>query len=98
MSIKPSEDDEIMDTVNQIWKKFDADKSGKLNRRETLKFINAWMEYRGRPSVTSRQFNQFFAKFDVNKDGYISKDEMAQFVKLFTAPPVSEDDLINEMV
>ena len=97
MSIKPSEDDEIMDTVNQIWKKFDADKSGKLNRRETLKFINAWMEYRGRPSVTSRQFNQFFAKFDVNKDGYISKTEMLTFVKLFMVPD-KEDEIIQEMV
>jgi Ca2+-binding EF-hand superfamily protein len=43
MDIKPSEDDEIMDIVDEIWIKFDTDRSGKLNRRETFKFLNAFM-------------------------------------------------------
>jgi hypothetical protein len=57
MNFKPSEDDEIMDTVISIWKKFDTDKSGKLNRRETLKFLNAFMESRGKSPVKTNQFN-----------------------------------------
>jgi hypothetical protein len=31
-----SEDEEIIDIVNEIWYKFDTDRSGKLNRIETL--------------------------------------------------------------
>jgi hypothetical protein len=46
-----------MDTVISIWKKFDTDKSGKLNRRETLKFLNAFMESRGKSPVKTNQFN-----------------------------------------
>ena len=32
----PSEDEEIIVIVNEIWYKFDTDRSGKLNRMETL--------------------------------------------------------------
>lgn len=53
MDIKPSEDDEIMDIVDSIWNKHDTDRSGKLNRRETLKFLNAFMESRGLPPTTN---------------------------------------------
>ena len=53
MDIKPSEDDEIMDIVDSIWNKYDTDRSGMLNRRETLKFLNAFMESRGLPPTTN---------------------------------------------
>ena len=69
MNIKPSDDDEIMDTINEIWKDFDTDRSGKLNRRETMKFMNAFLKSRGQLPATYAQFSKFFDKFDVNKDG-----------------------------
>jgi Ca2+-binding EF-hand superfamily protein len=52
MNFKPSEDDEIIDTINEIWKDFDTDRSGKLNRRETLKFLNALLKFRGQVPTT----------------------------------------------
>ena len=63
------EPDSIADIVNQIWYKYDKDRSGKLNRRETLKFLNDFLAEQGRPPTTHAQFNQFFVNFDVNKDG-----------------------------
>lgn len=95
--IEPNEDDEIMDVVDNIWDKYDTDKSGKLNRRETLRFLNDFLKSRGQTPATHLQFSRFFRKFDANGDGYISRNEMAQFVKLFMAP-VDENDLVNEMV
>ena len=41
--VEPTEDDQIMDIVDQIWDKYDTDNSGKLNRRETLRFLNAFL-------------------------------------------------------
>ena len=35
--------DEIADIVNRIWYNYDRDRSGKLNRRETLKFLNDFL-------------------------------------------------------
>ena len=35
--------DTIADVVNSIWYRYDKDRSGKLNRRETLKFLNEFL-------------------------------------------------------
>ena len=61
-----SEDEEIIDIVNEIWNKFDTDRSGKLNRMETLKFLNAFLMQRGRPPTSNYQFKKFYEKFDTN--------------------------------
>ena len=65
-------DEEIIDIVHGIWYKFDTDRSGKLNRYETLRFLNAFLESRGKPPTTHNQFKKFFEQFDVNEDGFIS--------------------------
>ena len=87
-----------MDIVDEIWDKFDRDRSGQLNRRETLKFLIHFMTNQGHAPPTNLQFNRFFSEFDVNKDGQISKQEMAQFVLKFLAPQMSNEDFIREMV
>ena len=33
--------------VNDIWYNFDTDGSGKLNRMETLRFLNSFLKSRG---------------------------------------------------
>tara|TARA_B110000285_G_scaffold206818_1_gene245694 strand:+ start:501 stop:710 length:210 start_codon:yes stop_codon:yes gene_type:complete len=35
--------DEVAITVEKIWKKFDSDESGKLSRKEALKFLNSYL-------------------------------------------------------
>ena len=34
------DDDEIREIIERIWYKYDTDRSGQLNRRETLRFLN----------------------------------------------------------
>jgi hypothetical protein len=50
--------------VNLIWKEFDADKNGKLNRAETLKFINKFYREQGRPEVMNAAFDKIFKTID----------------------------------
>ena len=42
----------ITDTVDTIWRHYDKDKSGYLNRRETLKFLNDFLADQGKPPTT----------------------------------------------
>ena len=42
-----ADDEEIRDMVERIWYKFDIDRSGQLNRRETLRFLNAFFKDQG---------------------------------------------------
>ena len=42
-----ADDDEIRNMVERIWYKFDTDRSGQLNRRETLRFLNAFFKDQG---------------------------------------------------
>ena len=39
--------DEITEIVNSIWYRFDADRSGSLNRKEAYNFLNAFLAARG---------------------------------------------------
>jgi Ca2+-binding EF-hand superfamily protein len=82
---------QISSTVDKIWVKYDLDRSGFLNRRETLKFLNDFLVTKGQPPATIAKFNQFFREIDLNSDGYVSRSEMAQFIKGYlTAPQVTD--------
>ena len=41
------EDDEVVKIVNRIWYKYDTDRSGALNRKETLRFVDDYLAHRG---------------------------------------------------
>jgi len=43
------ERDEIIETVNRIWFKYDIDRSGALDRRETLRFVNDFLASKNMP-------------------------------------------------
>lgn len=82
----PSLEEEILEEVNSIWFDFDTDRSGKLNRREALKFVNSIMLKKGKPPASYIVFNRYFNEMDINKDGFVSKSEMAIFMMNFYAP------------
>lgn len=63
--------------VDQVWYDYDVDRSGYLNKRETLRFLNDILAQQGKPHATLSMFNRFFTEFDLNQDGVISKGEMA---------------------
>jgi len=92
------EDDIIADMIMKTWNKYDHDRNGFLDKRETLKFLDNFLAQRGQPPCSTHQFNRFFAEFDVNCDDCISKNEMARFFKKFTAIPRSnqgQDDVVD---
>ena len=45
-------DEIVKQTVHKIWKEFDTDRSGKLNKKETLRFLNAFLASQGMRSTT----------------------------------------------
>jgi|TARA_B110000285_G_C14809393_1_gene461240 hypothetical protein len=40
---KFTEEDEVAEIVNRIWYKYDVDRSGALNRKETLRFVDDFL-------------------------------------------------------
>lgn len=81
LPIEEDEDVQIM-TMN-IFNKYDANRNGFLERRETLALLDELLAQRGQPPATVAQFNRFFAEVDINNDGVLSKAEMAKFCKNF---------------
>ena len=43
----------LTDIIDEIWDKFDTDRSGQLNRRETLRFLIHFMANQGQPPPTN---------------------------------------------
>lgn len=44
--------DDIINTINEIWIKYDTNRNGTLDRRETLRFVNDFLAQRGQPPAT----------------------------------------------
>ena len=87
--LQQNEDRVIAELVQKAWYKYDRDRSGFLDKRETLRFLDDFLAQRGLPPCSTQQFNTFFAEFDINCDEVISKSEMARFFKMFTDIPSS---------
>jgi Ca2+-binding EF-hand superfamily protein len=81
----------VVAIVNRIWQKYDKDRSGALNKKETLRFVDDFLAQRGQPPATMSQFTRFYDQYDSNGDGLISKREMANFVRLFKP---EEDEVV----
>lgn len=75
--------------VMQIFNKYDANRNGCLERRESLELLNEILANRGQLPANQQQFNRFFNDIDLNNDGVISKFEMSKFVKNFLNKPFS---------
>ena len=89
--LKEDKDRMIEDVVKNLFLKFDVDRSGFLEKRETLKLLDEILGQKGMPPTSLPQFNRFYAEFDLNGDGLISMVEMSKFVRKFTdnSPKVS---------
>ena len=78
--------------------KYDTDRSGFLDKRETLKLLNEFMKNQGKRPTTMQMFNAFYADFDQNGDGLISKNEMLHLVEKFISIPTMQFCDILDMV
>ena len=69
--------------VLQIFKKFDDDNSGTIDREEARQIMIDQMKKSGmtKVQVTEEALDQWFNEADVNGDGQISLEEAKEFVK-----------------
>jgi Ca2+-binding EF-hand superfamily protein len=82
----------------QIFNKYDTNRNGFLERRETSELLNEILADRGQLPATHQQFNRLFNDIDLNNDGVISKLEMYKFVKNFLSKPFSHKQQQQENI
>ena len=92
------QDGQISKFVDSVWAKYDTDGSGALDKMETLKFLNEFMELKEKPKVSFDQFNKFFLKFDENGDGELCKDEMIKFLDRFMQEEMLSGGQISKFI
>jgi len=56
--------------IKEVFKNFDVDASGKLDRKEFAQLIRIIA-----PDISDDDISEIFVKFDVNKDGDVSFEE-----------------------
>jgi len=72
----------IRKCVDDIWKEYDKDGSGALDKSETKKFVkNTLKEMDDSAVFSDEDFEQCFKEFDKDGSGTIEKEEMAIFIK-----------------
>ena len=68
--------------VDDIWKEYDKDNSGALDKEETKLFVkNTLGEINDNGDFSEEDFDACFKEFDKDGSGTIEKDEMALFIK-----------------
>ena len=68
--------------VDDIWKEYDKDNSGALDKEETKLFVkNTLGEINDNGDFSEEDFEACFKEFDKDGSGTIEKDEMALFIK-----------------
>lgn len=77
------EDDIIHDLVQDIFLKYDTNRSGYLEKREALRLVDDVLASKGQQPATIAQFNRIFAEFDLNRDGVLQRSEMVRFARKF---------------
>ena len=72
----------INQLVNKIWKDFDTDNSGMLDKPETRRFLMVILKDLPPPNnYVEEKFEQTYEAIDKNGDGFIEKFEMNLFIK-----------------
>ena len=72
-----------MPTVEDLWKKFDTDGNGYLDKNETKAFVIETLGSAGFGSndFTQEQFDEVWVTLDTDKSGKIEKPEMLKFLR-----------------
>ena len=77
------ENNVIQQCVDEIWKEYDRDQNGYLDKEECKKFILSCVEeMKGVPAPAGDlDFDECFASIDIDANGNISKGEMINLFK-----------------
>ena len=76
----PTEDTAFSGRLAEIYKKYDKDGDGCLDRNETRELLNTVMKDQGR-NVDDKDIDEFIRAADANNDGKIQKKELYQLYK-----------------
>ena len=77
-----TEEQAIQGVIDQIWEKYDADKSGALDKQETKSFVQDTLGNLGSgDDFSDDAFDEVFKTFDKDNSGTIEKGEMVVFIK-----------------
>ena len=77
-----TEEQAIQGVIDQIWDKYDVDKSGALDKDETKKFVQDTLGNLGSgDDFSDDAFDEVFKTFDKDNSGTIEKTEMVVFIK-----------------
>ena len=78
-----SDIDQIIEKcIDDIWKTYDKDNSGFLDKEETKEFVkNTLTEMGENGEFSESDFEACFKEFDKDGNGTISRDEMKVFIK-----------------
>ena len=78
----------ITSTIDDIWKTYDKDNSGFLDKKETRLFVSATLGEMGeKGDFSEAEFEACFKEFDKDGNGTISRDEMKIFIKKVAGIP-----------
>lgn len=83
MRLKQRElDMKIEKAINDIFKTYDRDSSGFLDKQESKNLVREMLSNLGlhTASVRPEEFDQIFERFDKNQDGVIQKSEVKDLV------------------
>ena len=73
----------MMQEVDKVWEKFDADGSGKLSKTEAEKFLSSALEEMLGRKPTQDDIDQHFNMMDTDGSGDIDKLEAMTFLVSF---------------
>lgn len=81
-----SDQDKALDIIiEDIWKNYDKDNNGTLDKEETRNFTKSTLmqmnDYSESQGFTNADFDECFKDFDKDGNGVISKREMKIFIK-----------------
>ena len=77
----PDFDQTVENAVEEIWRRFDLDNSGFLDRVESERmFTYILTEFGEAEEFTDADFRAAFREFDRNRNGRIGRDEMKLFI------------------
>ena len=77
------DDSEYRKQVDDIWKNFDEDKNGKLERHEAEKFLKSILKEVTGKDPSEKELARNFEIMDLDKSGDIDKEEAYKFLKGF---------------
>lgn len=94
-----AETEAAIDAVcEDLWKKYDSDNSGSLDKEEALKFVAEVCGASGGNDVDKTEFETFFNDLDKDGSGTLEKDEIKKFIKELVCGSDKWDNKISDVL